>query len=171
MKSLLLFIIFTGTIGTCCPQHFQYKYYSEKGGLSNNAVSCTMMDHQGFLWAGTASGLNRFDGNAFEKFLNDPTDTNSISDNNIQTIYSDRYNRLWIGTNAGISLYHYTTHTFSNYFPDTAVLSQPGISFQALCDDDNGNVWVGAKNDLLIFDPAIKKFKSSAICLEFWRTP
>jgi streptogramin lyase len=68
---------------------------------------------------------------------------------------------LWIGTNAGLSLYHPRTNSFSNYEPDTTVLPQRGISFGALCEDRSGNIWVGTKNELLIFHPDSHQFTSS----------
>jgi ligand-binding sensor domain-containing protein/two-component sensor histidine kinase len=142
-------------------QQFQYTFYTEKDGLSNKTVSSLLTDHQGFLWVATPFGLNRFDGNEFEQFYNDPADSNSIGDNNIQTLYQDREKRLWIGTNAGLSLYHPQTNRFSNYSPDSSVAPQQGISFGALCEDRSGNIWVGAKNELLIFHPSGDRFSPS----------
>ena len=142
-------------------QHFQYKYYTEKDGLSSKDINCVITDHDGFIWVATSSGLNRFDGNTFKTFYNNPTDSNSIADNNVQKLFTDIAGRLWIGTNAGISLYHPVSNSFSNYSPDTLVLPRQGISFGALYDDDNNNIWVGTKNDLLVFNTVTKKFNSS----------
>src|SRR5882672_2259710 len=44
-------------------------------GLSNNEVTCIFKDHRGFLWFGTMSGLNRWDGYTFKIFRNDLRDS------------------------------------------------------------------------------------------------
>ncbi|MBN9382308.1 MAG: histidine kinase [Chitinophagaceae bacterium] len=162
MKPIVLLLgILWASVQAVVGQQFQYSFYTEKDGLSNKAVSSLAIDQQGFLWVGTSFGLNRFDGNEFEQFYNDPADSGSIADNNIQTLFMDAESRLWIGTNAGISLYHPQAHRFSNYTPGSDGLAQRGISFGALCEDPAGNIWVGMRNELLIFHPADHRFISS----------
>ncbi len=160
MKSLLL-IFFCGAAIFSFSQDFQYKTYTEQDGLSSNHISCVLQDSDGFVWVATSNGLNRFDGNFFEHFLNSLSDSNSIASDEIQSLFIDRKKRLWIGTNAGISLYHPVLQSFSNYAPDTIVLPVIGVSFGALCDDNTGNLWVGTNNDLLIFNPVTQKFRGS----------
>jgi ligand-binding sensor domain-containing protein len=36
-----------------------------RDGLSSKEVFCTYTDREGFLWCGTANGLNRWDGSRF----------------------------------------------------------------------------------------------------------
>ncbi len=53
-------------------------------------------DRRGGLWIGTlASGLNRFDGEAFERFAHDPADPGSLSHDRTGVVYEDRAGRLW----------------------------------------------------------------------------
>ncbi len=155
----MLITLFWPASEICFAQEFQPHYYSEKDGLSDNSVTQVLADSVGFLWVATAAGLNRFDGNAFDRYLHIPGKDSSIANDNIQKLYLDKQKRLWIGTNAGLSLYQ--RGSFRNYFPDTSVLPIGGISFGALCADERGRIWVGAKNELLIFDPATEKFASS----------
>ncbi|HZE85949.1 MAG TPA: two-component regulator propeller domain-containing protein, partial [Puia sp.] len=162
MKSIVVLLgILWASAQAVVGQQFQFSFYTEKDGLSNKTVSSLLTDQQGFLWVATPFGLNRFDGNEFEQFFNDPADSGSIADNNIQKLFLDAKKRLWIGTNAGLSLYHPETNRFSNYLPDSAILPQHGISFGALCEDSSGDIWVGTKNELLIFHPANHRFSSS----------
>ena len=42
-----------------------------------------MQDEKGFMWFGTQDGLNKFDGNNFTVFKNDPTNQNSLSSSEI----------------------------------------------------------------------------------------
>jgi signal transduction histidine kinase/ligand-binding sensor domain-containing protein len=62
---------------------------------------CVCEDKHGIVWIGTyGSGLTRYDKekNEFTHFVHNPSDSNSISGNNISVIYQDHAGTLWIGT-------------------------------------------------------------------------
>ena len=67
-------------------------------GLSLNHVTCITKDNQGFMWFGTTSGLNRYDGNEFIVYYHNPKNPESITWNTINSILYDSKERLWIGT-------------------------------------------------------------------------
>jgi ligand-binding sensor domain-containing protein len=146
---------------TAAAQPFNFKNHSQKEGLSSNIVNSIVKDNKGFLWIGTANGLNRFDGNAFDVFTNNPADSTSIADNQIQKVFLSSNNSIWVSTNTGISQYNAVTQTFNNYAPDTFALPKIGQTFPALHEDADKNIWVAAYYDLLIFNPLTKKFKSA----------
>jgi len=142
-------------------QSFRYKTYSTKDGLSSNIVLYAVKDDSGFLWIATGNGLNRFDGNAFDHFFNNPADSTSIASNEINNVFIDSKKNLWVTTMAGLSLYHSPTQTFSNYAPDTLVMPTIGHLYPAIAEDHYGKIWLGGWYDLLLFDTATKKFTSS----------
>ncbi len=142
-------------------QAFQFKTYTTNHGLSSNAVSVAIKDDKGFLWLATNNGLNRFDGNAFDHFYNNPLDSTSIASNEINNLFIDSEKNLWITTMAGLSLYHPNSQTFSNYAPDTFVLPRIGHLYPAIAEDDAENIWLGGWYDLLLFNKHTKKFASS----------
>ena len=74
-------------------------------GLSNNQVNTLYRDESGFMWIGTMSGLNRYDGYSFKVFRNLAGDTNSINDNYIDHIYPYPGKRLLIITRNGADVY------------------------------------------------------------------
>jgi hypothetical protein len=67
---------------------------STEQGLSNPDVYAITQDKKGFIWIGTAYGLNRFDGENFTVFENNPTDTTSLSDSFIWSLYVDKMDSL-----------------------------------------------------------------------------
>src|SRR3989337_4485113 len=76
----------------------QFDHFNLDDGLSQYTVYCIIQDSKGFLWFGTADGLNRYDGYKFKIFRNDPVDSTSLSANRIYSLYEDSYQNLWIGT-------------------------------------------------------------------------
>lgn len=40
----------------------RFRNIQTQDGLSNDDVNCVFKDSHGFMWFGTASGLNRYDG-------------------------------------------------------------------------------------------------------------
>jgi len=94
-----------------------FKQLKIEDGLSQSSIFCMLQDSKGYLWFGTANGLNRFDGYNFKVFTNDPGDSNSISDNGILAMYEDRNGYIWIGTNEGIlNRYDRKTGIFKHYY-------------------------------------------------------
>src|SRR5215208_5868038 len=74
--------------------HFTHLDFNQ--GLSNNQVNSIYKDKKGFMWFGTMSGLNRFDGYTFRTFRNAIKDTTSIIDDYISKIVAGPDNKLWI---------------------------------------------------------------------------
>ncbi len=46
-------------------QYYSFKSYAQSFGLKNSAVTTLAQDRAGYLWAGTQSGLYRYDGSRF----------------------------------------------------------------------------------------------------------
>ncbi|MBZ0198997.1 MAG: hypothetical protein K8H86_03950 [Ignavibacteriaceae bacterium] len=73
--------------------------------MSQSSVYSIFQDSRGFLWFGTADGLNRFDGYEFKVYRNIPSDTNSIINNTIRAICEDSEGNLLLGTDEGLAKY------------------------------------------------------------------
>src|SRR5215470_20240687 len=81
-----------------------YLYFSRitsANGLSHNKVNCILQDKRGFIWFGTEDGLNRYDGQYFTVFRNNPSDTSTISGNIITDLLEDEKGIIWIATSDG----------------------------------------------------------------------
>src|SRR5688500_6424022 len=84
--------------------HF-FKRFNTKDGLSQASVNCILHDSKGFMWFGTDDGLNRFDGNQFKIFRNNPDDSTSIFGNAVRSIIEDEHGNIWVGTEEGLNLF------------------------------------------------------------------
>lgn len=75
-------------------------------GLSNFNVSSICQDSLGYLWIGTARGLNRYDGSTFKQFLFSPDgDLPGIPYNFIDAVIHCR-NHIFVNTRNGSAVYN-----------------------------------------------------------------
>ena len=91
-----------------------YSRYGLSEGLSGIDVT-DITENENYLWVATSNGLNRFDGKNFRVFRRNPGEPNSISSNNIETLFFDSKGRLWIGLkNGGVDVYDPEKDKFTN---------------------------------------------------------
>ncbi len=112
-------------------------------GLTQSSVTAVIQDSYGFLWVATQDGLNRYDGYSFKPYRNNPLDSNSLSNNNINSLCEDRAGNIWLGTNLGLSMFNRRTGKFINYYSkneDPLTLSDNRV--YNVYEDRNGTIWV-----------------------------
>ncbi|MEA3317883.1 MAG: two-component regulator propeller domain-containing protein, partial [Bacteroidota bacterium] len=100
-----------------------------------------IQDSRGFIWIGTQSGLNKYDGYKFTSYKYNPDDTNSISNNYIYSICEDRNGDIWIGTKDGLSKYVYSENKFYNFFSDDNNSELDDNKIFSLILDSKGYIW------------------------------
>ncbi|MEM9000796.1 MAG: two-component regulator propeller domain-containing protein [Bacteroidota bacterium] len=76
-----------------------------KTGMVQSSVSQIYEDSHGFLWIGTPSGLNRYDGTEFQVFEKSMDGVLGLTDGYVESIYEDIEGSLYIGTNQGLNIY------------------------------------------------------------------
>jgi ligand-binding sensor domain-containing protein/serine phosphatase RsbU (regulator of sigma subunit) len=125
--------------------------------LPKLVVTALETDKHGRVWAGTLDGLVAYDYDNQE--VSYYTQSSGLAGNDITALYSDRKNRLWIGSR-GTGLTSLTDSVFT-------VHSQ-GETFTATCmiEDQKGQLWVGteAQGILvidLVTDSIVRKYKES----------
>ncbi|MBK9254868.1 MAG: histidine kinase [Saprospiraceae bacterium] len=128
---------------------------TEKDGLSSYLVSSMVLDHDGFLWIGTHSGLNRYDGKRFEVFRRKKGDPTTLLQNAIRSLDVDLQGNIWCGTEDGISCYVKATKKFKSFVFDDKELYPRANELK--CDQD-GIIWAGSENGLVRLDPITGKF-------------
>ncbi len=118
-----------------------HRVWTAKEGAPSgpNALAQTK---DGFLWAGTARGLYRFDGTHFE--LYQPPSGAEFPARDIRSLFASPDGKLWIGfRNAGASVLQDGRNT--NYgAPD----GLPGGSVNGFAQDREGTIWVAASKGL-----------------------
>jgi len=95
MKKYQLLILWVCAI--CLPaasHNYMFKHLEVKNGLSNNQVNAIYKDSKGFMWFGTASGLNRYDGYDIKIYRSQKNDIKSLPDNYVEKIQEDVWGNL-----------------------------------------------------------------------------
>lgn len=143
-STVVLAILLLNTFYVHAQQPLTFRKYQEEDGLSNGFVTSMYQDSRGFLWLGTANGINRFDGYNFKPYFFDENDSTSIAHPTTWVIEEDHEGYLWFGTMAGLSRFDPSTESFKRYAPipgDPSSLSADLVS--SIATDKEGALWVG----------------------------
>ncbi len=145
MKSVIISTCFL----YCCvfsqEQQCSFESLSREKGLSNPEVYSLLQDKTGFLWIGTADGLNRYNGYSFKHLKHIPFKENSLSESMVSALAEDRNGNIWAGTGAdGINKIDPTTFTVTRYVHSvTDSTSLPDDHIRFLFVDSRNVLWIG----------------------------
>ncbi|GGB53065.1 diguanylate cyclase [Shewanella inventionis] len=128
-----------------------HKSFDVPTGLTQNTVTSFTRDDEGFLWVGTANGLNRYDGNGFTQFY--ARDNNGLPSSFIRNLLFDNEGHLLVGTDAGVAIYNPHTETFKPYLFDQKISAEPTWAMH----NANGLNYIGLKNELYIIEAKTSK--------------
>jgi len=124
-----------------------------EAGISDVPVRSLLVDQAGDVWVGTfRSGIYHIsrDGRRIRRYLADPDDPHSLSQDLVIVMYQDGDGRIWVGTDSrGLNLYRPATDDFQSWF-------DPRLGLTSLIDifeDSRGRLWLGTYAGLLEFDP------------------
>ncbi len=90
----------------------RFEHITTANGLSQGSGNCILKDSKGFMWFGTALGLNRYDGRTIRIFRHIRDDSTSLDHNFITSIFEDEDRTIWVGTMGGINKYNSSTENF-----------------------------------------------------------
>jgi signal transduction histidine kinase/ligand-binding sensor domain-containing protein/DNA-binding response OmpR family regulator len=126
---------------------YQFSHLDITNGLSDNQVNCIFKDAKGFVWFGTTSGLNRYDGYKFKVFKHDIKDASSLAENHVMHVNEGPGNKLWIFTHTNLSVYDAATERFSNNIATEAALYHiPTDEITQVKKDRQGTYWFATNN-------------------------
>lgn len=89
--------LFLGLIAGCVASaqptpRFQLHHFGPENGLSNRHVTALIQDRIGFVWVGTVSGLDRFDGHAFRNW----SVIDGLSGGRVDALRRDAAGMVWV---------------------------------------------------------------------------
>src|SRR5215468_1786362 len=141
-------------------RNVRFTHLTTNDGLSQGYVTAILQDRRGFMWFATRDGLNRYDGNTFVAYKNNPNDPASLGSNFIQALMEDDHGDLWIATNTGVNRFDPTIERFYRYLHDPNNPNSIGGAYvTSIARDNRGCVWFGTEaSGLDQFDPRTGTF-------------
>lgn len=161
LKLLILFFTAFLPIQYCtAQQQLYFNNITEKDGLSSNKVTCFYKDKAGYMWIGTESGLNRYNGNSWEIYKPSNRKTKYISNSYITDVEQDEKNNIWVCTRKGLNRIDAAADTTEVFLPDA--VNKNSIPSDIIWDsyiDTDTSVWIAPDaKDFCHYNPARKKF-------------
>ncbi len=132
------------------PKFDTYRAGEPDGLLSHERVWAISEAEDGAIWVGTSRGLDRIQPAqeaipaSVESFSHRPEDPTSLLPGTVRALLRDSQNRLWIGTENGLSVYDSTTGGFTHHRHDDGDPNSLNHN-EILClyEDSSGNMWIG----------------------------
>src|SRR3954470_3733215 len=141
-------------------QEYIFNHLTTKDGLASNFINCMYQDKKGYLWVGTESGLQRYDGYSFfYPYYNSPS---QIPEKPVHQILEDKDGRMWIRQDKTIGIFDIATFTF-HIVPVHLKKPIPDVYEYKLNRDSRGNVYLLVTGyNWLYFNPASFSMEETA---------
>lgn len=129
----------------------KFRYYTDNSGLSSNTIQCLYQDDKGYVWVGTADGLDRFNSYDFTNYRSDYRRRNTLENNCIYSLCGEGFpngDRIWVGTSDGVYIFDSKDESFIHL----PILGSDGrerrnLLVYSLAADVAGNMWIGTLGD------------------------
>lgn len=162
IKLFILFILSGKLIWGQSPlPKFTFEKYTTANGLTDNNTGALLHDSRGFLWIGTANGLNRFDGKIFKQYSG--IGKNGLTDLSINCLAEDNEGNIWIGTPYGLNKLNPFTETITHYYEGNGPGTIPYRWCNYLFVDKNKNLWLSSEKGIALYDPKSNSFQNFPI--------
>ncbi|OSY89519.1 hypothetical protein WH52_02475 [Tenacibaculum holothuriorum] len=149
--SFRFILLFFFSLELFCQKKITPNWLTNENGLSQGFISALHQDDNGFLWIGTKSGLNRFNGRTFKHF---ETDITSLQNNQIRSIKGNN-NFILIATEGDLHLYLPKHNTFKTF--------NLGFGIGDIYKQNNNTFWLVGTNGKFHKLTQLKKIDSKSI--------
>lgn len=130
-----------------------------------NKIRHLALDKSGNVWIGTTNGLLVFDAaraGRYKTYNKEPYDNTSLGDNDVQFIFRDSKDRMWLSTSGGgfnlavgeqpLYSLKFKSYTTKDGLPNDYILSST--------EDSQGYLWIATQNGLSRFNTSTNKFRN-----------
>ncbi|MFT7120630.1 MAG: signal transduction histidine kinase [Neolewinella sp.] len=139
----LIHILLLCLPGLITAQALRIEYFTVNDGLSTRDINSLYIGDDGFLWVSTMDGLNRFDGQSFRRFGEDPKSATGLSRGAINAVKEDNEDKFIVTFRDFFGYFdRFDPRNFSveqvRLSPSTGILGYP----RAIVTDDLGRTFV-----------------------------
>ena len=123
-------------------------------GFSAMSFLQTYTDRRGTLWLATLRhGLVAFDPKVRMARFYTTRSVPAIGGNKAITVLEDSQQRLWVGTDAGVTLLSPDRKSSRQYKPPAGLIDKESTHINALFEDRLGRLWVGSGHGIFLHQP------------------
>lgn len=109
---LLLSLFFYTKTAKANTDPIRFHQISPAGGFTHDAIKSIAQDNLGYIWMGTSQGLIKYNSKKTEWFSPIIGDSLSLTNRNVNHIFIDEKDQIWVSTNGGICILNRNTHKF-----------------------------------------------------------
>lgn len=137
-----------------------FEHVTMRDGLSQSSVMSILQDSEGYVWLGTESGLNRYDGYKIREYRRERGQEDGLASDYIWRIAEDGRGDLWLATmGGGLARWDRRTDRFEQFRHDPDdPHSLASDALRTLLIDAAGRIWIGTEaHGLDVFDPKTRR--------------
>ena len=140
--------MYPGLIASGALGRGELRSLTAKDGLSDLLVNVIYKDSTGYVWFGTESGLDRFDGNRIKSFKLD-SDSRNVS-RRVNAITSGSNGSIFVGSNIGLFELLSGSSSLVRIHKDKL-----NGAVSSLVDDGKGKLYIGTNTGLYIYNGTV----------------
>lgn len=160
---LLVWIVILGFTQTSAQvenskEEFSIDVLNVRRGLLSNFVTKVVSDEKNLKFFATEGGISQFDGYNFTNYQ-PGEEYPGLENENIETLFKDKSNMIWIGTKeGGLSLLDTRKNTFKNFNHIFSSITSRKLRVISINQAENGTIWIGTwSTGVFVFDPETEK--------------
>ncbi|HSH04285.1 MAG TPA: two-component regulator propeller domain-containing protein [Anaerolineae bacterium] len=125
--------------------------------LRHHRLETIHIADDGRIWVGGSGNLAVYDPilDYFQNFPHDPNNPNSLPNNDINAIYQDSRDQIWVAHSLGLSQLNPQTGSLTTYNTSHGLLNH---AVQAILEDNEGYLWVSTNHGIARFNPTTQSF-------------
>jgi len=147
---------------------YVFNRLSTKDGLASNQVFSILQDQKGFMWLGTANGLQRYDGRKVVMFRAPVGDSTHLPAGPVYQVLEDAQHNFWVRAGQEVGIFDPVNFQFKRAVIQTTGEIPPRAEY-FLWKDSRGHIFlIITRYGTLAYDAATNTFRRND---EWLRTP
>ncbi|SIS76319.1 hybrid sensor histidine kinase/response regulator transcription factor [Belliella pelovolcani] len=157
---LMLLVLLGGisAFGQTRSEEFSIDFIDVRKGLLSNFVTKTVSDDDNIKYFATEGGVSKYDGYNFTS-IRPGNDFPELENENIETLFKDSENNIWIGTKeGGVAVLDANTNKLRSLNHIFSSIPNKRLRVITINQAKDGMMWIGTwGNGVFVFDPIEEK--------------
>lgn len=126
---------------------YQFRHLPPGMHLSSKLVNAIYQDDEGFVYFGTASGLDRYDGYSVRAYIRDDSDSTSLHDSYIEDLLRAPDGRIWVRAGGTYSIFDPALDRFDRNMDEVFRFMGVETAPAYVAFGSDGSCWMAVEGD------------------------